>query len=81
MGTSYTNDNTGKEMIHYIAETRRQDLAEKLNDPKFLLTHGGKPKSEDHHRKREKTIKNGISQLKSKSPRVSLKISFKIGTT
>ena len=36
VGTSYTNDNSGKEMIHYIAETRRQDLAITLNDGKFF---------------------------------------------
>ena len=35
LGTSYINENAGKEMIHYIAESRRQELMTKLVNAKF----------------------------------------------
>ena len=36
LGTSYMNENAGKELIHYIAESRRQELRQKL----FFFTSG-----------------------------------------
>ena len=39
LGTSYINENAGKEMIHYIAESRRQDLMMKLANAKFFSLH------------------------------------------
>jgi hypothetical protein len=35
-GNSYTNETAGKEMIHYIAESRRQVLMKKLGDASFF---------------------------------------------
>ena len=37
IGTSYINENAGKEMIHYIAESRRQELIKKLANAKFFF--------------------------------------------
>ena len=37
LGTSYINETAGKEMIHYIAESRRQELRQKLAKAKFFL--------------------------------------------
>ena len=36
VGTSYINENAGKEMIHYIAESRRHKLSEKLGKANFF---------------------------------------------
>lgn len=36
LGTYYINENAGKEMIHYIAESRRQELMTKLANAKFF---------------------------------------------
>ena len=36
IGTSYINENAGNEMIHYIAESRRQELMKKLANAKFF---------------------------------------------
>ena len=36
LGPSYISENAGKEMIHYIAETRKQDLKQKLTKAKFF---------------------------------------------
>ena len=36
VGNSYTNDNSGKEMIHFTAETMRQDLRKNLDEAKFF---------------------------------------------
>ena len=36
LGTSYINENAGKEMIHYIAKSRRQELRQKLAKGKFF---------------------------------------------
>ena len=35
VGTSYVNENAGKDFMHYIAESRRQELKEKLAKAKF----------------------------------------------
>ena len=42
VGTSYVNENVGKEFIHYIAESRRQELKKTLANAKFfsLLLNG-----------------------------------------
>ena len=47
LGTSYINENAGKEMIHYIAESRRRDLMTKLANSKFfpLLLDGSTDKA------------------------------------
>ena len=47
LGTSYINENAGKEMIHYIAESRRQELITKLGNAKFfsLLLDGSTDKA------------------------------------
>ena len=36
LGTSYVNETVGKEMIHYIDESRRQELKQKLAQAKFF---------------------------------------------
>ena len=36
LGNSYTNETSGKEMIHYVAESRRQELMKKLGDASFF---------------------------------------------
>ena len=36
VGMSYVNENAGKELIHYIAESRRQELKQKLANAKFF---------------------------------------------
>ena len=36
VGTSYVNENAGKEFIHYIAELRRQELKQTLANAKFF---------------------------------------------
>ena len=36
LGTSYTNEYAGREMIHFIAESRRQESREKLAKAKFF---------------------------------------------
>ena len=36
LGTSYINETAGKERIHYIAESRRQELRQKLAKAKFF---------------------------------------------
>ena len=36
LGTSYINETAGKEIIHYIAESRRQELKQKLAQAKFF---------------------------------------------
>ena len=36
VGNSYTNENAGKEMIHYIAESRKQELMKRLGDASFF---------------------------------------------
>ena len=32
----YTNDNAGKEMVHFIAESRREQLQSEIKKAKFL---------------------------------------------
>ena len=36
LGTSYVNENAGKDFMHYIAESRRQELKEKLANANFF---------------------------------------------
>ena len=36
IGTSYVNENAGKEMIHFTAESKRQELQKKLANAKFF---------------------------------------------
>lgn len=36
VGTSYANENAGKEFIHYIAESKREELRETLRTAKFF---------------------------------------------
>jgi len=36
VGTSYINENAGKELIHYIAESQRQELKQRLANAKFF---------------------------------------------
>ena len=36
VGTSYRNENAGKEFIHYIAETTREELKQRLGSAKFF---------------------------------------------
>lgn len=36
VGNSYTNETAGKEMIHCIAESRRQELMKRLGDASFF---------------------------------------------
>lgn len=36
VGTSYLNENAGKDFMHYIAEAKRQDLLQKLTKAKFF---------------------------------------------
>ena len=36
VGNSYTNETAEKEMIHYIAESRRQELMKRLGDASFF---------------------------------------------
>ena len=36
LGRSYTNDNAGKEFVHYIADTRRQAIRQKLENAIFF---------------------------------------------
>ncbi len=36
VGTSYVNENAGKELIHYIAESRRQELKQRPANAKFF---------------------------------------------
>ena len=36
VGTSYRNENAGKEFIHYIAETKREELKQRLGSAKFF---------------------------------------------
>ncbi len=47
LGTSYVNETAGKEMIHYIAESRRQELMKKLANARFfsLLLDGSTDKA------------------------------------
>ena len=37
LGNSYTNETARKEIIHYIAESRKQELMTKLGDASLLL--------------------------------------------
>ena len=36
LGTSYVNENAGKDFMHYITESRRQELKEKVANAKFF---------------------------------------------
>ena len=36
VGTWYVNENAGKEFVHYIAESRRQELRQTLANAKFF---------------------------------------------
>ena len=47
VGRSYTNENAGKEMIHYIAETRRHQLTKNIAEASFfpLLLDGSTDKA------------------------------------
>lgn len=36
LGTSYVNETAGKEIMHYIAESRRQELKQRLATAKFF---------------------------------------------
>ena len=50
VGNSYTNETVGKEMIYYIAESRRQELMKRLGDASFFLLTSGWFNRQGEHR-------------------------------